>query len=157
LKFGDVIVATASGSVIFVFVYAVLSLVLVPAGSYSGLLATGIVSLLVSGLVVGYVFAEKIREESRMRSIGEIVVLVTFVVIVFSMMLYSTVEHYNPLVHEDLVKMFSTGSWANIDWFSYESMVLYLNTGLNAAMGLVLVFIGLYLGSMRKPSAKTKE
>jgi hypothetical protein len=155
LKFGDVIMATASVSVIFVLLFAVLSLVLVPAGSYLGLLVTGIVSILVASLVVGYVFAEEIREEPRMRSIAKIVVLFTVVSIFVSLMLYSALGHYNALVDENLQKMYSTGSWTNTDWFSYESMVLYLNTGLNAVIGLVLGFIGLYLGSMRNPSAKT--
>ena len=149
--------ATASASVVFVFVYAVLAIVLVPAASYSGLLTTGILSLFVGGLVAGYVFAGKIREESRVRSIAKIAVLVTFVTIFLSLMLYSTVGHFNALVDEDLQKMYSTGSWTNTDWFSYESMVLYLNTGLDAVFGLVFGFIGLYLGSMRKPSARVKE
>jgi hypothetical protein len=147
--------ATASASVVFVFVYAVLAIVLVPAASYSGLLTTGILSLFVGGLVAGYVFAGNIREESRVRSIAKIAVLVTFVTIFLSLMLYSTVGHFNALVDEDLQKMYSTGSWTNIDWFSSESMVLYLNTGLDAVFGLVFGFIGLFVGSMRKPSAKT--
>lgn len=63
MKFGDVIMARASAFVIFVLLFPVLGLVLVPAGSYPGLLATGSVSLFVGGLVAGYVFAEKIREE----------------------------------------------------------------------------------------------
>ena len=84
-----------------------------------------------------------------------IVVLFTVVAIFVSLMLYSAIGHYNAVVDENLQKMYSTGSWTNTDWFSYESMVLYLNTGLNAVIGLVLGFIGLYLGSMRKPSAKT--
>jgi hypothetical protein len=157
LKFGDVVMATVAGSVIFSFVFAVLGLVLVPAGSYSGLLAASVVSFLVSGLVVGYVFADQIREESRMRSIGKIVVLVTFVVFIVSLMIYSTVGHYHDLVKENLQKIYDTTSWTNTDWYSYETMYLYFSTALDAAIGLVLVFIGTYLGSMRTPSAKTKE
>jgi ABC-type transport system involved in multi-copper enzyme maturation permease subunit len=149
--------ATVSGFVIFFFVFAVLGLVLVPAASYSGLLANGSVSFLVSGLVVGYVFAGKIREESRMRSIAKIVVLVTFVVIIVTLMVYSTVESYHALVDENLPKMYNTSSWTTTDWYSYETWYLYLTTAFNAVIGLVLVSIGLYLGSMRKPSAKTKE
>ncbi len=72
-------------------------------------------------------------------------------------MLYSGVGHYNAVADEALQKMFSTGSWTNMDWFTFETMYLYVNTALNAVFDLVLVFIGLYLGSMRKPSAKTKE
>lgn len=92
-----------------------------------------------------------------MRSIGKIVVLFTAVSIFISLMLYSAVGHYNALADETLQKMFSTGSWTNTDWFTFETMYLYLNTALNAVFDLVLGFIGLYLGSMRKPSAKTKE
>lgn len=152
LKFGDVIMATASAYVIFALLFAVLGLVLVPAGSYPGLLATGSMSIFVGGLAAGYVFAEKIREGSRMRSIVKIVVLFTVAGIFTSLMLYGAIGHYNAVVDETLQKMFSTGSWTNSDWFTFETMYLYFNTALNAVFDLVLVFIGLYLGSMlRKP------
>jgi hypothetical protein len=151
LKFGDVVMATASASVIDVLLFAVLGLVLVPAGSYSGLLVAGSVSGLVASLVVGYVFAEQIREESRMRSVAEIVVLFTVVIIFVSLMLYGAIGHYNALVDENLQKMYSIGSWTNTDWYSYEVMSLYLSTALNCVILLVLGFIGLYAGSMLKP------
>jgi hypothetical protein len=76
LKFGEVVMATATASVVYALLRAVIGLAL--AASYSGTLATGITSFLFGGLVAGYVFAGKIREDSRMRSIAKIIVLFLF-------------------------------------------------------------------------------
>jgi hypothetical protein len=78
LKFGDVFRAAASAFVIYWFLYAVLALVLISVNW--GLYVATYVSPLLSAIVVGYFFAGKIREESRIRSIGKIVVLLTVLV-----------------------------------------------------------------------------
>jgi hypothetical protein len=70
---------------------------------------------------------------------------------------FGAIGHYSALVDESLQNMFSTGSWTSTDWYSYEVMVLASSTALNVAYTLALGFVGLYLGSMRKPAAKTKE
>jgi uncharacterized RDD family membrane protein YckC len=76
LKFSDVILAVATVAVIYVLVYYVLGIALIPSmGSYWGLNSAAIVSMLVAGLVVGCVFAGKIQEESKMRAVGKIAVL----------------------------------------------------------------------------------
>jgi hypothetical protein len=84
--------------------------------------------------VVGYVFAGKIREESRMRSIGKIVVLFTVLVMLvysvyFSYMSYTITGHISASV---------------------------VDTVAIAVFTALLVFVGLYLGSIRKPSTNTK-
>jgi hypothetical protein len=53
--------------------------------------------------------------------------------------------------------MYSTSSWTNTDWFAHEEMALHALNVVPVVYALVFNFIGLYLGSMRKPSAKTKE
>ena len=65
MKFGDVIVAVATVSVIVILLESVLLLVFVPAMSHSGIDVAGILSTLVGSLIVGYLFALKIQEESR--------------------------------------------------------------------------------------------
>jgi hypothetical protein len=157
LKFGDVIMATASAAVIHILIEGVLVIALVPTGSYLGVQATVIVSILVSGLIVGYVFARKIWEESRIISIGKIAILSAFLTLFAVMASFGAIGHYSALVDESLQNMFSTGSWTSTDWYSYEVMVLASSTALNVAYTLALGFVGLYLGSMRKPAAKTKE
>jgi hypothetical protein len=157
LKFGDVITAVASLAVVCLLVESVLGIALIPMYSSWGLDATSIVSFLVSGLIVGYVFAGKIREGSRMISIGKVVVLFA-VVIMFAVRIgYGAIGHFGAMVDETLGNMYSTGSWTNTDWFAYEHMALTELTVVPVVFALVFGFIGLYLGSMRKPSAKTKE
>jgi NOL1/NOP2/fmu family ribosome biogenesis protein len=53
--------------------------------------------------------------------------------------------------------MYHTSLWTNTDWFAYEEMILHIETTLPVVFALVFGFIGLYLGSMHKPSVKTKE
>jgi hypothetical protein len=89
--------------------------------------------------VVGYVFAGKIREESRMRSIGKIVVLFTVLVVLvysvyFSYMSYTITGHISAWVGE----------------VTADIVAIVVVTALFG-------FVGLYVGSIRKPSAKTKK
>ena len=149
--------AVASWAVVYILVYSMLSIALVPMNSYWGLNIAFIVSVLVSALIVGYVFAGKIREESRMASIGKVVVLSAFVIMFAAMIIYGAIGHYNAAIDEYLQNTYSTSSWTNTDWAAYEGVALVLNTAVNVLGVLALGFVGLYLGSMRKPSAKTKE
>lgn len=157
MKFGDVIVAVASWQVVFILVHTVLSIALIPMSSYWGFNVDSILSFLVSALIVGYVFAGKIREESRMVSIGKIVVLSAVLTMFATMIGVSATGHYNAWVDESLRNMYSTGSWTNTDWVAFEHMMLVEWAVFPVVYALVFSFIGLYLGSMRKPSAKTKE
>jgi phosphoglycerol transferase MdoB-like AlkP superfamily enzyme len=157
LKFGDVITAVASLAVVFILVNSVLGIALIPMNSTWGLDVTSIVSLLVSALIVGYVFAGKIREESRMISIGKVVVLFAVVIFFAARIGYGAIGHYSALVDENLRNMYSTSTWTNTNWFAHEAMALHLLNAVPVVYALVFGFIGLYLGSMRKPSAKTKE
>jgi uncharacterized protein YhhL (DUF1145 family) len=153
LKFGDVIIAVASLTVAFFLFDCVFNLVLVPATSTDwGAMAAVIVSILVSGLVVGYVFAGKIREESRMASVGKVVILFAAVFGLLVMIVYGAIYHYGLLADQQLGNMYNTGAWTYTNWFAYEIMGLTVNTGLFIVFALVFGFIGLYLGSTRKSS-----
>ena len=114
-----------------------------------------IVSFLVSGLIVGYVFAGKLREESKMASIGKVVVLFAVVTMFFILIWAAAIGHYNAMINENLQNTYHTSSWTNGEWVAYETMMLLLINALYIVFALVFGFIGLYLGSMRKPSAKT--
>jgi hypothetical protein len=156
LKFSDVIIAVASLTVAFFLFDCVFNLALVPAtGSDYGAMVAVIVSILLSGLVVGYVFAGKIREESRRASIGKVVVLFTAVFGLLIMIVYGAIYHYGALADESLSSMFNASGWTNTNWFAYEIMGLTIDTAMFIVFALVFGFIGLYLGSMRKLSAKT--
>ena len=154
LKFGDIMIAVASGFVLFVVLDMVLNIPMNHEWEYT---VVEFVSLLVAASIVGYVFAGKIREDSRMTSIGKIVVIVGFVTIFLAMMSYAAISpHYTARVDEEFRNATSTSSWTNADWFANESMALWYNVGINVLEVLALSFVGLYLGSIRKP-AKTKE
>ena len=154
MKFSDVVMATASTFVIYWLLYAVL--MIVSLSVIWGVYVATYVSPLISAMVVGYVFAGKIREESRMRSIGKIVVLSTVLVMLVYYMSY-TIGHTGAFIDESLGNMFSTGSWTTLDWVRYETMYVMVNTAAVAVFAALLDFVGLYVGSMHKPSAKTKE
>ena len=157
MKFSDVIIAVASLFVVAWMINTVLNFVLLPAStSYGGEVAY-ILSVLISALVVGYVFAGEMREESRMASIGKVVVLFA-VLMIFVMSMGALSKHYPLFIDDQLSSMYgttTTNSWTNAQWFWYETAYFMLVATLYAVFSLLFGFIGLYLGSMRKPSAKT--
>ena len=151
MKFGDIVMATASTFVIYWLLYSVL--MVVSLSVIWGIYVATYVSPLLSAIVVGYVFAGKIREESRMRSIAKIVVLSTALVMLVYYMSY-TIGHTGAFIDESLGNMFSTGSWTTLDWVRYETMYVMVNTAAVAVFAALLNFIGLYAGSMLKKQKK---
>lgn len=153
MKFSDVILAVATAIVIDFLLYFALGIVLIPSmGSYLGLNSAAIISILVTGIVVGCVFALKIQEESRVRAVGKITVLVG-AIISFAVMLGNSANgYYGNWIKETLQSAYSTGAWTTTDWYVYEQLWLVGQVALNVVLVLVLGFIGLYAGSMlRKP------
>jgi hypothetical protein len=149
LKFSDVIIATASLALITRSLYAVLAVAFVPLNSNmtSDVLAY-IISLLVSSLIVGYVFAPKIQEESKVKAIGGVVVLSTFVLMVFLVIWFASPQG-SPWFKDMLSSMFNRTGWPDYDLEVYSALAETVFT----VVGLVIIFIGLYVGSMlRKPS-----
>jgi uncharacterized membrane protein (UPF0182 family) len=155
LKFSDVIIATVSLVLVGLILNAFLMVAFGPlnsSGSEGDSLAF-IIAFLVASLIVGYVFALKIQEDSRIKAIGFILVLSAFTALIFS-----AVWIANPfeslLFRDELSSMFNTSGWTDYDWASYSALML----SVDVIIGIVVGFIGLYAGSMlRKPSAKTKE
>jgi hypothetical protein len=147
LKFGDVVTAVASLAVITTLLDSVLLAVFIPVMSGKGTAVAGILSTLVASLIVGYLFALKIQEESRRGAIASTVVLFT-VVSMLATMAFIANPLVSPAVKENMDSMFSTSGWTNYDWFDAMFMVV----ALNVVIALVFGFIGLYAGSiLRKP------
>jgi hypothetical protein len=153
LKFSDVILAVATVGVIDLLVDFVLGLVLIPSvGSYWGLNSSFILSGLVAGLVGGWIFAGKIQEESRLRAVGKIAVLLGAVEAAAVMLSASANGYYDAWIKETLQSMFATSAWTTTDWFVYSQFALLEGVVLNVVLVLVIAFIGVYAGSMlRKP------
>jgi hypothetical protein len=151
LKFGDVIVATASLALISFMLETVLHVAFISVASdpMSDVLAW-IISLLVTSLIVGYVFALRIQEQSRIRAIGKILVLSTLVVLLLCMAWYAS-PTANDWRRDNMASMFNTSGWTNSEWFAYSAFLV--------AMDMVVVavfsFIGLYVGSLLKKPKKT--
>jgi len=152
LKFSSVILAVATFAVIDVLVYFVLGIALIPSMGYLGFNASFVLSVLVAGLVVGFVFAGKIQEESRIRAVGKIAVLIGAVESAVVILMASANDYFIASIKETLQSMYSTGAWTTTDWLVYTQLALAELVALNVVLALVLSFIGLYAGSMlRKP------
>jgi hypothetical protein len=151
LKFGDVIIATALLVLIGLMLDAVLLVVFIPlnSDSMSDLLAY-IIAFLVASLIVGYVFALKIQDESRIRAIGSTVVLSTFALMLL-IMVWIANPLANPWFKDSLENMFNTSGWTNYDWSAYSALLVTVDV----VFALVVDFIGLYAGSMLKKPKKT--
>lgn len=156
MKFSDVILAVATTVVIFALVYFVFGMALIPSvGSYWGQSSAGFISILVAGLVVGFAFAGKIQEESRIRAVGKIAILLATVMVFVAMIAFSANSYFGTYIKEGLQSTFSTGAWTTVDWFVYEQLAISMNVALNVSASLVLSFIGLYAGSMLRKPKKT--
>jgi protein-S-isoprenylcysteine O-methyltransferase Ste14 len=151
LKFSDVVIATASIVLIGLILEAVLMVAFVPLNSnmMSDTLAF-VIAFLVASLIVGYVFALKIQEESRTRAIGSIVVLSNFV-LMLSIMVWFANPLASPWVKESIGSLFNTSGWTNYEWAAYSGLAVTIDI----AFGLVLSFVGLYAGSMLRKPKKT--
>jgi len=155
LKFGDIVTAVAALAVVDVLLDFVLLAVFVPVNSYWGTDVAGIISFLVASLIVGYLFAVKIQEESRTGAIGRIVVLFTVVVMFAAMALFAVNPYTSTAINEGLESNFSTSGWTNSDWFGYSFFAIVMLVAFNVIFALVFSFIGLYAGSMLRKPKKT--
>ena len=156
MRIGDVITAVASLVVAYVLLDLVLSAVMIPVNSYWGPDAATIVSLLAASLVVGYVFAAKIHEESRIKAIGKTVVLSAVVLMFYTLGLFAN-PYAGVALQESLESMYATSAWTTWDWVAYSSLMTVMLVALNVVFALVFGFIGLYAGSMlRKPKQGQK-
>ena len=151
LRFGDVITAVATLTIIHILLETVLFAAIIPVNSLWGPDIAMIVSLLVASLVVGYLFAGKIYEESRRGAIVRIAVLSTVVLMLVILASMSN-PYVGPTITEELERMYPTSGWTTADWLAYSQMFILLLVSMYVVLALVLDFIGLYVGSMlRKP------
>ena len=153
MKFSDVILAVASIAVIDIMLNFVLGIALIPSiGSYWGMNSAAIISILIAALFVGYIFAIKIQEESRIRAVGKISVLFASVMSLSVVMSAAANPYYKDWIDETLRSMYTTSAWTKADWYVYGQLSLLTFVVLNVVLALMLTFIGVYAGSMlRKP------
>jgi len=155
LKFSDVVTCVATLAVILVLVEVPIAMVLVPAlGFDSGPTVSGAVSILISALIGGYIFAGKIWEEARMTTIAKITVLAAALMI-FYVMSFPALADWAPTVKEAYQEAHPRETLSTSEWLAVEQMVLVQVMLINMVMVLVFGFIGLYVGSMLRRPAKS--
>lgn len=155
MKFGDIIIATASIIVICVLISYPLMLALTPAtGEYNAFELSGFVVFILSPIIVGYIFAKQIREEDRTKTILKIAVLVAFIAM-FMVLLDDAVVEWAPYYRAEYLKANPTATPTAYEWYNIQLAALTMETFAAAAVMLVLTFIGLYIGSQLKKPTKT--
>jgi general stress protein CsbA len=109
-----------------------------------------IISYLVVSLVVGYVFALKIQQESRIRAVLSITVLTSFLAIFF-FAIWIASPFGSPWFKDSLSSLYNTSGWTDYQWSAYTA----LTVSFDVVVGFVFGFIGLYAGSMLRKPKKT--
>jgi len=145
LKFSDVIMAAALLFVVTLLLDAFLFVPFAPLKNYMTL-AASVIGGLIASIIVGYLFAVQIREESRLRAVGSIVLLAVAGVMIFFVG-WSANPLASPAMKDTMQSIFSTSGWTDYDWYAYTALV----TALDIIIGVVLGFVGLFVGSMLKP------
>ena len=145
MKFSDVIMAAALLFVVGLVLTGVLFVPFAPLKNSMSLVA-GIIGGLIVSIIVGYLFAVQIREESRLRAIGSIVLLATAGLLIFLVGWFAN-PLVSPAIRDSMQSMFSTGAWTDYDWFAYTAVAMALET----IIFVVVSFVGLYVGSLLKP------
>jgi high-affinity Fe2+/Pb2+ permease len=110
-----------------------------------------IIAVLISSLVVGYVFALRIQEDSRIEAIGVIDVLSTFTFIVYDS-IWICNYYGSEWFTEEINSVFSPPSgWTPYDYVAHSELLV----SILGIIALVIIFIGLYAGSMLRKPKKT--
>jgi hypothetical protein len=157
LKFGDLVICVASTAVVFALIAFPLEMVWLSALGISGMTSWGYilslrVSLFLSALISGYIFAGKIWE-ARRESITKIAVLWATLVLLFAIIVPGSIADYGLSVKEEYLAANPGATLSTFEWVTWEYMYLDMFMFLMVGMALVLGIIGLYVGSMlRKPS-----
>jgi len=154
LKFGDLVMAVASLAVIMVLIAFPIEMLVVPAlGVDWGPNVSSAVSILLSALIGGYIFAGKIGE-ARIEATSKITVL-SAVLFIFYLINLPSLAHWNPAVREVYEAANPGTTLSTFEWYVVEAMALGQAMFINTVMVLVLGFIGLYVGSMLRQPAKS--
>lgn len=156
MKFGDVVMATASAMVIYVLIGFPLHLALTsPLGYFWGSLVGSVIAFLITGVVVGYVYAGKIWEENRLRTIGEIAVLAAVLIAFAVTMETAAYPHWGVWMQAQYEAENPGAVVAETDWYFIEGMMLSRMVFINMVLVLVLGYVGVFVGSMFKKPVKS--
>jgi len=156
LRLDDIVTCVASIAVTFALITAPLDMVLVSAlGLEPGYNVSIIVSFLLSTMISGYIFAEKIRE-ARRQTIARITVLWAALAMLLAAIVPATVTDWGPMAKEEYLAANPGATLSTSEWVNWEEM--YLDIFMFSVVGVALVFgfIGLYVGSMLRRPLKSR-
>jgi len=153
LKNGDVLIVMATMIVITAFIAYPFDLVFISAlGLINGMYASIVVGTLVNALIVGVVFAGKIRE-SRWAAIAKITVVWESVWYILS-----TILGYSPngttYAQQSYNGQYGT-TLSVSQWITWQVMTVDWYVLMMVALTMVFTIIGLYIGSMLRKPKKT--
>jgi len=160
LKFGDLVMAVATIAVVYALIAAPLQWVLFSAVGISAMNNWGYITILIvtvflSTLINGYIFAGKIWE-ARRESITKIAVLWAALMMLFAVIVPASNAYWGLAVREDFEAMYPDAPEpSTAEWLTYNWMFLDLFTCIMVGIELVTAFVGLYVGSMLRRPAKS--
>jgi hypothetical protein len=149
MRFGDIITAVAALFLVTVLISYPLEIVLISIlGLYLAPTIGALVSVLFSGLLVGYFLSRKMGDSSN-EIIVKISILFT-VLMVFSIILNSAVlgNYFTDWVHETYQESNPTESLTTFDWFVVGGLFIGSQMFMNVIILFVFSLIGLYSGSI---------
>jgi hypothetical protein len=123
-------------------------------GNYNGFELSSFISFFLSTIIVGYIFAQKIREENRTKTIAKIAVLFA-VLTIFMVYMELAVTDWTPKVKEEYLTANPTATPSTFDWYYIEALALATEKFVIAVVVLAFSFIGLLIGSQLKKPTKT--
>ena len=148
MRFGDIITAVASLFLVTFLISYPLEMVLIPILGLSLSPTIGsLVSVLLGGLIIGYIFSRKIGN-SRKEAIVTISILFTALMI-FSIILNNAVlgNYFTEWVNETYQESNPTESLTTFEWFAVGGLFIGSQMFLNVIILFVFSLIGLYSGS----------
>ena len=149
MKFGDVIIAVASLFLITVLISYPLEIVLISLlGLYWAPTIGALISVLLGGLIIGYIFSGK-TDGGKKEVLVKISVLFT-VLMLFSIVLNNAVlgEYFTDWVQESYMESNPTASLTTFEWFLVGGLFIGSNMFMNAIVLFVFSLIGLFAGSI---------
>ena len=152
MRFGDIIVAVASLFLVTFLISYPLEIALIQILGLSLAPTIGaLVSVLLGGLIIGYIFSQKIGN-GRKEVIVTISILFT-VLMIFSIILNNAVlgNYFTNWVNETYQESNPTESLTSFEWFVVGGLFIGSQMFMNIIILFVFSFIGLYSGlTLRK-------
>ena len=148
MKFGDIITAVASLFLITVLIsYPLESLLISLLGLNLAPIIGALISVLLGGLLVGYVFAGK-TDGGRKEVLVKISIFFT-VLMLFSIVLNNAVlgEYFTNWVQETYMESNPTASLTTFEWFLIGGLFIGSQMFMNAIILFIFSLIGLFAGA----------